>query len=252
MDAKIKNELAQGREAYQAGEYERARPHLQAVLEVHDDYADVHNMMGVVHYEGGRPGLARESFERALDINPHYTEAALNLSVIYNELGKYDAAREIYEIARGPADAGGLDRLDAFARGKIANLHRDLGDAYVSVRLLDHAVREFKKALAVCPTFVDIRTKLANTLRDSGKIDAALDEYEGLCEASPDYAPARIHYGVTLWRADRILEAREQWQTALKLDPDNRSCHVYLKMTAKAAEQAAQSDDPASSESDDG
>ena len=120
------------------------------------------------------------------------------------------------------------------------------------MRLLDHAVREFKKALAVCPTFVDIRTKLANTLRDSGKIRPGARRVRGACEASPDYAPARIHYGVTLWRADRIPRRESSGRTALKLDPDNRSCHVYLKMTAKAAAQAAASDDPASSESDDG
>lgn len=235
MDAKVKQHLVQAREYYQAGDYERAHPHLDAVLAVHDDYADIHNMLGVVHYEGGRPQLARESFERALAINAHYTEAALNLSVIYNELGKYDEARAIYEQARGPADAGGLDRLDSFARGKIANLHRDLGDAYVSVHLLDHAVREFKKALAVCPTFVDIRTKLANTLRDAGRLDDALDEYEGICESSPTYIPARIHYGVTLWRADRVAEAREQWQEVLSREPTNRSCTVYMKMTAAGA-----------------
>lgn len=232
MDVSTKQQLTQGREFYQAGEYDQARPLLEAVLALHDDYADVHNMLGVVHAEAGRAEQARVSFERALAINPHYTEAALNLSVCYNELGDYDRAREIYEQARGPADAGGLDRLDAFARGKIANLHRDLGDAYVSVHLLDHAIREFKKALAVCPTFVDIRTKLANTMRDVGRTDDALDEYEGICESSPSYVPARIHYGVTLWRAGRVDDARAQWNTVLELDPDNRSCHVYLKMTA--------------------
>ena len=173
------------------------------------------------------------AFERALELNPHYTEAALNLSVIYNELGEYVKAREVYEQARGTGEGGALDRLDSFARGKIANLHRDLGDAYASVHLPDHAVREYKKALAVCPTFVDIRTKLANTLRDMGRTSDALDEYEGIVEVSPGYAPARIHFGVTLWRDGRITEARTQWEEALRLDPDNRSCRVYLGMTER-------------------
>ena len=232
MDTPTKLRLAQARELYQAGEYEQALPHLEHVLAQHSDYADVQNMLGVVHCEGGRFLLARKSLMAALELNPHYTEAALNLSVVYNELGDYDQARALYEQARGPSTAGGLDSLDAFARGKIANLHRELGDAYVSVHLLDHALREFRKALAVCPTFVDIRTKLANTLRDAGRISEALDEYEGICESAPTFTPARIHYGVTLWQAGRTAQARAQWDHVLELDPSNRSCRVYLKMTA--------------------
>lgn len=234
MDPKIKHHLALSRELYQSGKYGEAREHLQAVLAAHDDFADVHNMMGVVHYETGDTEAARASFQRAVEINPHYTEAALNLSVCFNEVGDYERAREVYDRARSSPDAGGLEKLDAFARGKIANLHRDLGDAYVAVHLLDHAAREYRKALRVCPTFPDIRTRLANTLRDQGRLDDALDEYEGLVESSPDFVPARIHYGVTLWQSGRVAEARAQWERALELDPENRTCHVYLKMTASS------------------
>jgi tetratricopeptide (TPR) repeat protein len=233
MDPQIKHHLNLGREYYHAGEYDRARQHLEAVLEAHDDFADVHNMMGVIEYEAGRPSTARASFERALEINPRYTEAALNLSVSYNELGMYEDAKRIYGQAQTTPDSGGLDKLDAFVRGKIANMHAELGDAYVAVGLLDHAIKEFRKALRVCPTFVDIRTKLATTLRDQGKIDEALDELIAIRESAPDYLQARVHLGVTLWRADRISEARSEWQHVLAENPSNRSCRVYLRMTER-------------------
>jgi len=232
MDPKIKHHLSLGREYYGAGEHDRARSHLEAVLEAHDDFADVHNMLGVVRYEAGETLNACRSFERALELNPRYTEAALNLSVCYNELGRYEDARSVYDGAKGAADSAGVEKLDGFARGKIANLHRDLGDAYVAVHLLEHAVTEYRKALAVCPTFPDIRLRLANTLRDQDLLPEAIDEYEGLVESSPGYVPARAHFGVTLWRAGRVAEARAQWEKALELDPDNRTCRVYLGMTA--------------------
>jgi tetratricopeptide (TPR) repeat protein len=79
---------------------------------------------------------------------------------------------------------------------------------------------------------VDIRTKLANTLRDLGRYDEALDEFQAICDLSPDYVPARTHYGVTLWRIGRVEQARVQWQAVLERDPSNRSCQVYLSMTA--------------------
>lgn len=231
MDAEVKHHLTVGREYYKAGEYDKAKPHLEAVLEAHGDFADVHNMIGVLHYEAGRPMKARESFEKALALNARYTEAALNLAVVYNELGRYEDAKRVYRTAQGSPDSGGLDKLDAFVRGKIANMHADLGDAYVAVGLLDHAVKEFRKALRVCPTFVDIRTKLGTTLRDQGKISEAIDELIAIRESAPEYVSGRIHLGIALWRAGRLEEARREWEYVLAKDPDNRSCKVYLKMT---------------------
>jgi tetratricopeptide (TPR) repeat protein len=188
-------------------------------------------MMGVVQFEGGDVDAARASFERALEINPFYTEAALNLSVCLNERGEYDRAREVYERARTGPGQGGLDRLDAYARGKIANLHREVGDAYAAVHLTEDAMKEYRKALRVCPTFPDIRTRLANMLRDSGQTDEAIDEYEGVVQASPTYVPGFLNYGIALWQAGRIADARAQWSRALQLEPDNRTCRVYLHMT---------------------
>lgn len=190
MEAQIKHHLTVGREFYQAGEYARARPHLETVRDAHGDYADVHNMLGFIHYEQGRPLEACGEFEQALAINPHYTEAALNLSVVYNELGRYDEGRKLYEQVHNSRGSGGLDDLEPLARGKIANMHRDLGDAYTAVGLLEHAIKEFRKALRVCPTFVDIRTKLANTLRDLSRYDEAIDEFQAICDLSPGYVPA--------------------------------------------------------------
>ncbi|MEX1368818.1 MAG: tetratricopeptide repeat protein [Nannocystaceae bacterium] len=231
MDHETKSHLAAGRELYLAGDYERAREHLEAVLETEQGYADVHNMLGFIHFEQGRPEQARRQLQAALAINPHYTEAVLNLAVVCNELGRYDEGRELYERAHRSRGAGGLDELEPLARGKIANMHADLGDAYLALGLPDHAIAELHKALRVCPTFVDIRTKLANALRDAGRTAEALDEYQAICDLSPDYLPGRTHYGIALWQQGRREQAREQWQQVLARDPDNRSCSVYLKMT---------------------
>ncbi|MCA9652571.1 MAG: tetratricopeptide repeat protein [Myxococcales bacterium] len=247
MDPQIKSHLAAGRELYLAGEYERARPHLEAVRDAEQGFADVHNMLGFIHFEQGRPEQAREELERALVINPHYTEAVLNLAVVCNELGLYDEGRRLYERAHHSRGSGGLDQLEPLARGKIANMHADLGDAYLSLGLGEHAIKEFQKALRVCPTFVDIRTKLANALRDAGRTEEALDEYQAIVDLSPEYLPGRTHYGITLWRAGRLAQAREQWSEVLARDPENRSCQVYLSMTADKGEAPADDGDGSAS-----
>src|SRR6185295_11354158 len=127
MDERVKQLLVLGREHYERREYDRAEHVLRQVLEKTDRYADVYNMLAVILHEKGDFVAAERHFERAVELNPNYTEALLNLAVTYNDLGKYEAAREVYaRIKRGDGKGG----LDPFARGKIANMHADLAQAY--------------------------------------------------------------------------------------------------------------------------
>jgi tetratricopeptide (TPR) repeat protein len=215
------------REHYQANEYDRAEPLLLQIVRDHRGFADMHNMLGVIHHAHSRFAQAQTMFEEALQINPAYTEAALNLAVTYNDLGKYREAREVY--ARAIAQSKSQPRhLDPFARGKIANMHARTADAYVGVGLYDDALAEYRKALDLCPTFVDIRTKLASTLRDVGDKDGAIREYQAAKAQAPKYLPARINLGVTLYSVGRKDEARVEWESVLAEDPENKSCRMYL------------------------
>src|SRR6516162_5709793 len=129
MDERLKQLLVLGREHYERREYDRAERLLRQVLEHTDRYADVYNMLAVIAHDRGDFAAAERSFERAVEINPNYTEALLNLAVTYNDLGKYEAARRLYARIRGagrPDDGG----LDPFVRGKLANMHADLAQAY--------------------------------------------------------------------------------------------------------------------------
>src|SRR5262245_16849432 len=135
MDERTKQLLSLGREHYDKREFDRAEHYLRQVLErEHAKYADVYNMLGVIHHDRGR-------FEEALSINPNYTEAALNLAVTYNDLGRYDEAKKIYKAAlsRGEEAPG---QLDPFVKGKIANLHAEVAQAYIDAGMPADALHE--------------------------------------------------------------------------------------------------------------
>src|SRR5262245_35155231 len=157
MDEHTKQILLLGREHYAKREFDKADQLLRQVLETDDRFADVHDMLGVIAHSRGNFTEAEKHFERALRINPSYTEAALNLAVTYNDRGKYEAAREVYSRIKG-RPMGTLQSLDPFARGKLANMHADLAQAYADCGLPRDAIDELERAVSLSPHFADLST----------------------------------------------------------------------------------------------
>jgi tetratricopeptide (TPR) repeat protein len=231
MDEHTKQLLLLGREHYQKREFEKAEPPLRQVLEKNDRLADVHDMLGVICHSRGNFAQAEHHFERALAINPNYTEAALNLAVTYNDRGKYDAARRIYGRIR-TTPGGSAQGLDPFARGKIANMHAEVGQAYADAGLVREAISEFEKAVGLCPQFADLRTRLGTLLREINDMQRAREQYEAAVASRPTYAPARIQLGVTLLSLGDGDSAAEQWRKVLEMDPENVRARMYLRIMA--------------------
>jgi tetratricopeptide (TPR) repeat protein len=227
--------VARGRAHYRAGEYSEAMACLTEVLREKAPYADVYDMLGFIYHQDGRLAEAEEMFREALRINPSYTEAALNLVVTCNDLGKYAEAKTIYERAM-EASKRAPRELDPFVKGKIANMHADVGTAYRAVALYDEAVREYERALALCPAFADIRTELGKTRREMGDVAGAVRELERVRAESPRFTPGRIHLGLGYYAAGRREEAAGEWRAALAVEPDNRSVRMYLAMLEAPAE----------------
>jgi tetratricopeptide (TPR) repeat protein len=229
MDDRLRQLITLGREHYQAREYDKAAQYLSQVVQEHRGFADIFNMLGVINHSQGHFQKAQESFEEALKINPNYTEAALNLAVTYNDLGKYAQAREVYSkaIARSRAQPR---QLDPFARGKIANMHADVGAAYHGVGFYPEAVREYTKALELCPTFIDLRTRLAAVYRDIGDAAAAQRELEIVKTTNPKFVPARAALGLAYFSSGRKEDAVREWEAVLAIEPGHKAATVYLHM----------------------
>lgn len=229
MNERVKQLLVLGREHYAKREFEKAEQMLRMVLEEEDRYADVHDMLGVIAHSRGNFLVAERHFERALEINPAYTEAALNLAVTYNDRGKYEKARDVYSrIKVGPH--GTPQGLDPFARGKIANMHADVGQAYHDAGLVREAIREYEKATTLCPHFADLQTKLGTLLREINDLTGARSHYEAALQTKPNYVPARLQLGVILLALGEANAAEEHWKHVISLEPENSQAKMYLRM----------------------
>lgn len=237
MDEKRKQAIALGRELYEKRDYDKAEPYLAKVIEGGNRFADIHNMMGVIHHDRGRLEEARDAFKRALELNANYTEAALNLAVTYNDLGQYELAQQVYRSAIH-RDVRGEQQVDPFARGKIANLHADLAHAYLEVDMPNEAVMEYRNAIRLCPHFGDLRVKLAEVYRELGDLVAARYELEEAIRTRPDYGPARVALGVLLLVGGQRASALSVWDEAVRRDPNNKAAEMYLRMAQNLTSQS--------------
>ncbi len=231
MDDHDRQLLVLGREHYQRGDYEKAEYLLREVLVHADRYADVHHMLGVIAHNRGQFAQAEGHFERALAINPDYTEAQLNLMVTYNELGRYDAARRIYQRVR---ERSRESSIDPFIKGKIANMHADLSQAYLDAKLIGAAIVELEKAVALCPEFVDLQVRLGLLCRDAGDFGRARGHLEYACALQPKYVQGRLALGTLLLGHGDHAGARAEFEAVLDLEPEHRGAQMYLRLVEHA------------------
>ena len=227
MDDHVRQLLLLGREHYHRGEFDKAKSLLLQVVAKSDRHADVHHMLGVIAHGAGDFAQAESHFEKAVFLNPNYTEAQLNLMVTYNDLGKYDAARRIYSQVRARTVT---TQVDPFIKGKLANMHAELSQAYADVRMASEAIRELEKAVGLCPHFADLQTRLGILYRDAGDQLRASHCFLAAKQANERYVPGRLALGTLMLSSGETEAARREFETVLEIDPENRLANTYLRL----------------------
>ena len=230
MDDELRKLLSMGRESFEKREFVDAERTLGRVLEKHDALADVHNMMGLLAHNRGDFSKAERHFERALALNAAYTDAALNLAVTYTDLGKYEQAQAaLQKLGTRGKKLSEAKELEPFARGKIANMHAETAQAYADLGLVRDAVLELQRAVALAPTFADLRHRLAQHLQALGRLDEAKAELVNALGHSPHYLPARLQLGLVLVSQGDVPGGRAAWQEVLRDDAENPIAKMYLR-----------------------
>jgi tetratricopeptide (TPR) repeat protein len=233
MDDRTTRLLQRGREDFRAGKYDKAEKALTPLARDRLPFADVYSMLGSICYQKGRLLDALALFDEALRLNPGYTEAALNLALTYNDLGKYEESKRVYQrMIASRKDTGG-DNVDPFVKGKIANMHADVALAYEQAGLHEEAAQEYRRALGLCPQYVDLRTRLGSALRAAGNLAAAEREFAKAKKEHPNLVGPRLQLGMTFYAAGRRSDAAREWREVLAMEPANKFAKLYLRLISE-------------------
>jgi tetratricopeptide (TPR) repeat protein len=226
-----------GRQGFERGDTQQTLAQLTRLLPACRDYADVHYMMGVSYERVGDLDSAVHALEEALRINPRYAEALVALASVYEARGEYERSSELSDQVRASVACDG-ERLDPTTRGKLANLHAALGDAYRDAGELGEAIEAYRKALDRCPDFHDIRVRLAATLRDGGYPDRAIRELLRVRRAHPQLVEAGVQLGLTFFSLGQTARAVDEWRAVLERNPARDDARTYIRMVHALEERA--------------
>ncbi len=224
-----------GKRAFEENDLVRAEKLLREAIGSGANYADIQYILGLIYHRWGKYNQAVERFERALAINPEYTEALLSLSITHNDMGRYEEARAAYQRANQSVVRSGHPSEGNLFRGKIANLHAELGGLYLALGHYQDAIEEYRKALRVAPSYPDLRLKLATALREAGRLREGLAEVEQVLSAHPGNIPALTQQGILHYLLEDRAAARRAWEEALYREPVNKLIQLYLTILDREA-----------------
>lgn len=233
--------VERARDRFAVGDYHAAVLLLEEAVSAGCVYADAFNLLGLSLALVDRPLEALSAFDRALAQNPRYVEAHLNRAVLLNGLGRTTEAEASFALAEefGRPDETGYP---AIIGNRLANAHAALGAEYRLAGALNESIAQYRRALELRPTYIDVRVALARVLLDAQRYTAAADELDQVLAAHPDQVEALLLRGLAAYYAGAPNTARVNWDRVAAVDPADRRVAVYRSMLARKQGGASEVD----------
>ncbi len=219
--------------------YDQAILDLNRALTLDSMDIDSYHLLADVYLDYYNSRMAINTLYKAVEYFPERIPTLLKLVEFQYILKFYDPAKQT--IARimtlDPQNAEGLFWAGMIHREEgnpVAAIKRfqeateqdpDLIDAWIECgKLLSQekkplALRYFETAVRLDSTSDHARHALAEYLQDQGRLQDALDVYRELVLRNPQYADALYNSGLIYLEMDSLLDARKQFDMALKVDP---------------------------------
>lgn len=238
---KSATEWEMSRQAFLAGDLQKALRKIGTSLEVNPNVAKSHVLKGRILLEMGEIGLAQRSFETALAIEPNNVDAHYYSGLAFERVTKFEDALEHFRAAaaldpyndqyviasaetlidldRSPEAATELRQSPSFDHS--AGIRQTLGHVSQLQGKLEEAVAHFEAARLLAPDDMDILEDLTRAQYLRGGYPDAAYGLDTLLKHT-DYAERR----------DLLRMLAE---CMLKLDRMTEARQVYLRLTADAA-----------------
>lgn len=229
MEVSVDHLIARARERFVLQDYYGAIHLLEEVVNSGGVFADVLHLLGASYALVERPEEALRWFDQALELNPRYFEAHVHRGIVLNELGRRGDAEAAFRQAAtaSPAPVG---RLPGHVAAQLANQHAALGNQYAQAGAIPEAIREYENAIALGPTFADLRYRHARLLLEAGRTLEAREVLEEIVHERPSFHDAHAALGLARYLSGDAAGATEIWTACLARRPGQPRVEAYLAM----------------------
>lgn len=112
---------------------------------------------------------------------------------------------------------------------------RTLGDAFSAQGRIGEAIAQYRKALELTPSDLDVGVAIGASLWRSGRVDEAIAEFHKVLTIDPGHEQAHNDLGSAMVSLGRLDEAIQHYRRAIEIKPDYAEPHqnlgaVYLQM----------------------
>jgi tetratricopeptide (TPR) repeat protein len=185
---------------------------LDSMLKVNPSSPDVHFQMGLVDLAENKYKEAEEAFRKTYQLNPNNSRGLMGMVETAMAQNKPDEALQLLR-AESEKNPSNLD------------LHLALGKTAARAGKYDVAQDEFNRVLNALDKNSrargDVYTLLGETCRKKGDDAGAVAALQKAREVLPDNIMVISTLALTLDHSGHWNEARQMYEAALKLDPDN-------------------------------
>jgi tetratricopeptide (TPR) repeat protein len=188
------------------GKFEEAYSLIEPAVKKSPDSTVLLFLLGACQLRKGEDALAEETFRKLLNINPESSPLLARMGAVLMKQGKLDKAIEHYRLALKFEDD--------------AESHAGLAAALQAKGQIEEAIGEFKKALALSPSLIDMGLELLNMLAARGRANEMITLLEDLTQRNPRQAKPRVLLGLAYSMVQQPARAEEQLKSAISLDPN--------------------------------
>ena len=183
----------------------------RAAIKQKQDYLEAHHALGSLYFRKGAFADAEKSYRNALKINSTYMPARQNLAAVLTELGRPQDAEIVLSraLAEKPADPR-----------QVAALEHNLALALKTQRRYDEALKLFDAAQSKVPDMPRVEYNRANTLQLMGRMEDAVAAYQRAVAREPTDLVAHQDLNQTLYRLGRDEEFLRSYDQAMRQRPD--------------------------------
>ena len=125
----------------------------------------------------------------------------------------------------GEGMMGDVDGLPEDFESLVNTGNRYMDDGNYAV-----AAESYRRALAIDSSDNDVRTDFGACLHAMGLVDRAIEEFQKVLAVKPNHGIAHFNLGIVYYQQDQYDSARVYWQKYLTLEPDGRAAKMAREL----------------------